>query len=196
MTSKILRPITDRKTKNDVFHTPLNLTLEMIEMCELKDGDKVLDPSAGNNKVFFNNFPDFVNKEYCEITEGKDFFEYNKKVDCVIGNPPYSMWDKWIEHTMEITDKFCYIFGFLNATNIRLKKIIDNGFGITKICITKVEWWFGSSMIILFEKNKPSIITVSKNIKCDICGKRCDRGIKGNSPNVCVPKISKRNAIK
>ena len=49
-------------------------------MCNLKEGDLVLDQSYGEG-VFYNNLPDYVNKEWCEIDKGKDFFEYDKKVE-------------------------------------------------------------------------------------------------------------------
>jgi hypothetical protein len=189
--NKIHNGIKNRKTTNDVIHTPPSVALQMIEMCELKEGEKVLDPSAGDNKVFYNNFPDFVNKDYCEITEGKDFFEYNKKVDCVIGNPPYSMWDKWLQHTMEITDKFCYIFNNFNFTPSRLTKIMNNGYGITKLHLVTINWWFGPSVIAVFEKNKKSLLTTSSIVNCEFCGKSCNRGRRGNSMNECIPKVSK-----
>jgi len=183
--------IKHRKTANDVIHTPPSVALQMIDMCELKEGEKVLDPSAGDNKVFYNNFPDFVNKDYCEITEGKNFFEYNEKVDFVIGNPPYSMWDKWLQHTMEITDKFCYIFNNFNFTPPRLTKIMNNGYGITKIHLVSIDWWFGPSVMAVFEKNKPSIINIMPKVYCEICGKRCNRGLGGRSKNECSPTVSK-----
>ena len=186
--SKLVSKIQNREKPNDVVHTPLSIVKVMIDLCDLKDGDTVLDPSAGHNKIFYNNFPDFVKKDYCEITEGKDFFEYNEKVDCIIGNPPYSLWSKWLVHTMKITDKFCYIFGALNIGLNRLDKIFKEGFGITKIIACQVNWWFANSLIIVFERNKPSIMGIIPKILCDVCGKTCNRGIKGNSMNVCVPK--------
>jgi type I restriction-modification system DNA methylase subunit len=135
-----VRNIKKRDNPNDIIHTPPSVAHIMIDMCQLKDGELVLDPSAGSNKIFYNAFQNYVRKDYCEITEGKDFFEYHNKVDCVIGNPPYSMWDKWLEHTMSITDKFCYIFGSLNFTPARLTKIINSGYGVTRIHMLNIDW--------------------------------------------------------
>ena len=116
----------------------------------------------------------------------KDFFNYHNKVDLVIGNPPYSIWDKWIKHTMTITDKFCYIMGCLNFTDKRVRDIINNGYGLTKFHILKVDWWFSPSYICIFEKNKPSIISVSdKRVLYDICDSRCKRG-RCNGMNDCT----------
>lgn len=175
-----------KKNKNDIIYTPKPVALKMIEMCDLKKGNIVLDPSKGGG-VFYNNFPDYVNKEWCEIEEGVDFFKYNKKVDCILGNPPYSLWTKWIKHTLTITDKFCYIFGTANASRNRLNMIMKEGFSITKIHLLEIDWWFGDSLIIVFEKNKPSIMSVDdKIILCDLCGSRCKRGRAGNDFNKCT----------
>lgn len=189
MKNKIGVAIKQRQKANDVIYTPKPVAIKMIEMCDLKEGDSVLDPSYGGG-VFYDNLPEYVNKDWCEIEKGKDFFEYDKKVDCIIGNPPYSLWNKWLEHTMKLTDKFCYIFGILNLTPMRVRKIIENGYGITKIHLLEVDWWFGNSFIILFEKNKPSIMSVESNkIFCDICNnKRCKRGRNGNGSNECTNK--------
>lgn len=192
-----VRNIKKRDNPNDVIHTPPSVTQIMIDMCELKDGDIVLDPSAGSNKIFYNLFPDFVKKDYCEITEGegRDFFKYHERVNCIVGNPPYSLWSRWIEHTMDITDKFCYIFGSFNLTPARLTNIMNRGFGVTKIHMVNIEWWFGASVIILFEKDKPSLISTSPNVYCEFCGKSCNRGKKGNSMNECCPKSTSLKGV-
>ncbi len=175
--SEIVRNIQNRQKANDLIYTPKKVAIEMINMCNIKENDKVLDCSLGGG-IFFNNFPK-CNKDWCEIEKGRDFFKYTegKKYDWVIGNPPYSLWTKWLEHTCKITNKFCYIFGVYNLTPARVGNILEKGFGITKITLCKVDWWFSPSFLVVFEKNKDSIV---KNIKqrflCDICEKKCKRG--------------------
>ncbi len=185
MFAKHCRKLQDTKNPNDVIYTPLNVAKKMIDMCEITDNMKVLDPSKGGG-VFYDNLPN-CKKDYCEILENKDFFDYNEKVDLVIGNPPYSLWTKWIDHTLKITDKFCYIMGCFNFTDRRVKHILDNGFGITKFHILKIDWWFSPSFIVVFERNKNSIITVEDRVViCDICNTRCKRGRNGNPSNKCA----------
>ena len=185
MKQKVTISIKNRKEANDRIYTPKPVALKMIEMCNLKEGDTILDPSLGGG-IFYDNLPEYVNKDWCEIDKGKDFFEYDKKVDCIIGNPPYSLLNKWLDHTMELTDKFCYILGF-NLNDTRLKRITDKGFGITRMHIIDIDWWFAHSFILIFEKNKPSIITAEpQRILCDVCNARCKRGRNGNSPNQCA----------
>ena len=184
MYSKTGRAIKSKQRPNDVVLTPSVARL-MIEMCDIKTDDKVLDPSFGEG-VFYNNLPD-SNKEYCEMTLGKGFFECVDKLDLIIGNPPYSMWNKWIEHTMKLTNKFCYIMGCFNFTDKRVRDIISSGYGMTRFHIVKIDWWFSPSFICVFEKGKPSIITVSPSrVLCDICNGCCKRGVNGNSPNKCT----------
>ena len=59
-----VRNIKTRDKPNDVIHTPPSIAQIMINICELKNNDMVLDPSAGSNKVFYDLFPDFVKKDY------------------------------------------------------------------------------------------------------------------------------------
>jgi hypothetical protein len=173
-------------SKNDIIYTPKPVALKMIEMCDITPKMKVLDPSRGGG-VFYDNLPD-CQKSYCEIEENKDFFNETERYDLIIGNPPYSCWTKWLKHTIKLTDKFCYIFGTLNLTPPRLKFLFDNGFGITKIHLLSIQWWFSNSFLIVFEKNKPSIMTVQTNrIYCDICNSSiCKRGRNGNLMNECT----------
>jgi len=159
--------IQQKKKANDIIYTPLLVAQLMIDMCDIQENENVLDPSKGKG-VFYDNLPNKCIKSFCEITENKDFFDCHKKFDLIIGNPPFSMWDKWLEHTIKLTDKFCYIFGTLNFTQKRLKIVEDAGFGLTKLHLLKINGWFGTSLICIFEKGKPSIMTyTSKSFKCN-----------------------------
>tara|TARA_R110000822_G_scaffold110422_3_gene240554 strand:- start:2449 stop:3048 length:600 start_codon:yes stop_codon:yes gene_type:complete len=174
--NKIVNGIKKRETANDVIYTPKPLAKVMIDLCDIKPNDKVLDPSKGGG-VFYDNLGECV-KDYCEITEDKDFFKYDKPVDIIVGNPPYSLWTKWLEHTIKLNPKkFCYIFGQMNLTIARLKQIEKEGYKMTKIHLCKVDWWFGHSYVCVFDKTESnSIMTYTDIFCCDVCGKRCKRG--------------------
>jgi hypothetical protein len=95
---------------------------------------------------------------------------------------------------MELTDKFCYIMGCFNFTDKRLREIMEGGFGITQLHLLKIDWWYSPSYLVIFERGKPSIISVSnKPICCDICNGRCKRGRGGVGMNECVPIKKKIN---
>jgi len=181
-----------KKSSNDIIYTPKPVAELMIEFCNIQENEIVLDPCKGGG-VFYDNLPNNCIKKYCEIEEGIDFLEFNEKVDLIIGNPPYSIWNKWIEHTIKLNPKkICYIMNSFNLTDKRVLYLIENGYNISKFHILKIQWWFGYSFIVIFEKNIKSIISASPVIyNCDICDKRCDRGLKGNSSNECKPKKSK-----
>lgn len=80
---------------------------------------KLLDPCAGLNRVFYNLMP--KNSDWCEIQDGKNFFEYTNKVDWIIGNPPYSIFKQWMEHSYKISDNIVYLlptFKIFNALGL------------------------------------------------------------------------------
>jgi len=184
MSNSIGNKIKNKITKNDIYYTPLPVAKRMIEMCNITPEMKVLDPCLGKG-VFYDNLPE-CNKNWCEIEKGKDFFNETEKYDLIIGNPPYSLWNDWLDKTMQLTDKFCYIMGSLNMTPQRLGRIINSGFGITQIELIKIDWWFSASYLVVFEKNKPSIMTANPLVYfCDICKTRCQRGKNGNDVNTC-----------
>lgn len=54
---------------------------------QFKETDTFLDPSKGSG-AFYDLLP--PNKDWCEIEQGRDFFEYDKKVDWILTNPPWS----------------------------------------------------------------------------------------------------------
>ena len=179
-----------RHNKIDNIHTPPSVAKLMIGKTPIQPGDSVLDPSRGTNSIFYDNFPENVHKEWCEIAQGRDFFEYNTPVDWIIGNPPYSMWDKWIEHTCNIATKgFCYIFNFQNFTPKRLNYIVEKGFGLTKIHLLRIDWYISQSILAVFQRGKKSIISIEPNtVHCEWCGKRCGRNRAGKNANLCYAK--------
>jgi len=196
---KILKQ--QKRKPNDIVYTPLSVAKLMIKMCDIKETDKVLDPCKGGG-IFYNNLPK-CEKYWCEIDKKKDFFEWNKKVDLIIGNPPYSMWNKWLEHTIKYCDKFCYIFGVVNLDPKRIKYLNENGFYIKKMTFVRIDWWFLYSIIVLFEKDYNGDVifeNIGERILCDICNKRCGRGQtrKGvkQSPNICYLETLKKNKKK
>jgi len=179
--TKICRGIQSRREANDRVYTPLEIAKKMIDMCDITPDMTVLDPCKGvgeNGGVFYDNLPP-CEKHYCEIDEGKDFFGWHEPVDLIIGNPPYSLWTKWIEHTATLTDRICYIFGSLNFTNTRILYLESKGYKMTKLHICAVDWWFGNSFIALFERQhegKEVSVTVGNTVLCPTCNKRCGRG--------------------
>jgi hypothetical protein len=84
---------------NDVVFTPDWLAEEICSMFAI-DG-KVLEPCKGEG-AFLRHLPS--NTQWCEITEGRNFYDYNEKVDWIVTNPPYSDFNRFLIHSFELAN--------------------------------------------------------------------------------------------
>lgn len=89
------QPDRNYKSNDDVI-TPLELANAIVPYfaLQMKNGDKILEPCSG--KGAFLNPLKFLctprcSVDYCEITEGRDFYDYFGKVSWTLTNPPWSM---------------------------------------------------------------------------------------------------------
>lgn len=88
----------------DIVFTPDYVAEYIIN--HLKPFGICLDPCKGDG-AFFKYLP--AGSDYCELSEGKDFFYYNRKVDWVIGNPPYSIFEDFLKKGFEIADNVSFL---------------------------------------------------------------------------------------
>lgn len=98
----------EKYNPNDVILTPVNIAKKIISWLPLKPFETVLDPFYGTGN-FYDNFPPDVIKDYTEIMFGKDFFKYEKHVDWIISNPPYSKYTEVMNHSYKIADNIVYL---------------------------------------------------------------------------------------
>ena len=155
-----VKNLKDKDNPNDKKMTPKGLALKLIDMTPIKPGDFLLDGFSGKD-AFYSQYPSSVKKDWCELDRGRDFFEWNNKVDWVgPTNPPYSKITKVLEHSCKIATKgIALLIGIINIGPNRIKMLEDNGFGITHFHICNVKGWFGKSLFLIAQKGKPSIIT-------------------------------------
>lgn len=131
---KTFRPPQPNKTKQatlaDKVYTPDSSAQWIID--HFKPTGSILDPSAG-----FNAFYDkFTNKEKyrCEIEEGLDFFEWVKPVDWIITNPPYSIYDDFLEKAFEVADNVVFFVPLGKAfKSNRVQKMVMNYGGLKEL---------------------------------------------------------------
>lgn len=93
-------------------------------------GCSVLDPCKGQG-AFMRAFEKFgINADWCEIDEGRDFFTYDKKVDWIITNPPYSIFTAFLDKATDVADNIVFL-SLANAWlfNSRLRIMKAKGFG-------------------------------------------------------------------
>ena len=147
------------------FYTPESLVIGLLKLVPYSKNDFVVDAGSGFNKVWYKNIKS-NNKEEIELDDGNDFLDYNKKVDWVVGNPPFTLFIKFLFKSAEICDKG---FGFLTnhsrinqITPKRLNDLEDKGFYLSKIHIFGCVDWFGRYYFLLFTKDKNKGITYSR----------------------------------
>ncbi len=107
------RDANENLTANDVVYTPREIARQMIAFYDLKDNDRVLDPCAGDG-AFFDQYPKHILAKFrMEITEGLDFFDWNTnsspKIDWIITNPPYSIYEEFCHKAFEVADNVCFL---------------------------------------------------------------------------------------
>lgn len=94
---------------------------------------KILDPCRGTG-AFYDNYPG-VDNDWCELSEGKDFFEYNEQVDWIITNPPFSQIRQFLKHSMTLAADIVFLcpLNHLLGLKARFRDIKYEGFGIKEV---------------------------------------------------------------
>jgi len=99
------------KSHKDVVFTPPEIAEAIVR--HFAPTGKMLDPCRGDG-AFWRNMP---GADYCELQEGKDFFEYTQSVNWIISNPPYSCFSDWLRHSFEIAENIVYLIPINKAFN-------------------------------------------------------------------------------
>ena len=88
----------------DVVFTPDWVAKDMVEW--FKPSGTILEPSSGDG-VFLEYLP--AGTEWCEINKGRDFFKWDKRVDWIVGNPPYGIFADWLRYSFNISNNIVYL---------------------------------------------------------------------------------------
>jgi len=155
-------------------YTPIQLCKDLIARISIEPTDRLLEPFAGGG-AFYDNFPAENPKDWCEITRGRDFFEYDKKCDIIITNPPFFTMDgkrtpmvfKCLYRCIELAEKkVCFLLSTrcLNGfTPKRLAEFYKTGWGITSLIVCNVKEWFGRYYLVTFEKTDSPCLSFLTN---------------------------------
>ena len=110
--------------ESDIVLTPDWAAKDIMEY--FKPHGTILDPSRGNG-AFHQFMPN--GSPWCEVREGRDFFEWDERVDWIVGNPPYSIFRKWITHSFAIADNIVYLLPIQLVYNpiLLLREIFEYG---------------------------------------------------------------------
>lgn len=151
-----------------LHYTNEQMAKDLIEFLPFAPKDKVLDAGSGLNKVWFKNLPNWkVRRFQCELDNGQDFYKYNRKMDWVIGNPPYHESWKFTEQAISIAQKgFAWLLNnqALNShfTPARLAMLAEKGFYCRMIHVVSDRRWFGRYYFIVFTKDPNNFISWNK----------------------------------
>ena len=161
--SKTGHSIKKRTSPNDVFITPMDLAKSHIDMIDTVGGEMWLD-SCKNSGSYFNQYPG-DNKQYCEILEDIDFFDYQGSPDVICDNPPYSILDRWFKKVISLNPRvYSCLIGINNLTARRIEWFEQAGYGIKRLKMLKVQKWYGMSVIVVFEKDCESIMEIDRKV--------------------------------
>ncbi|MFZ2280537.1 MAG: hypothetical protein WAW39_22255 [Prosthecobacter sp.] len=125
---------------NDVVMTPPHLAKRIVD--HFKPTGRVLEPCRG-----VGNFHRYMpGADWCEISEGVDFFEYQKRVDWIVTNPPWSQIRPFLQHGMKLADNIVFLMTVNHVwTKARIRDIYSNGFAIKEICLVEMPAEFPQS---------------------------------------------------
>ena len=87
----------------DVVMTPDHIAREIVERFQPKG--RCLDPCKGDG-AFLKHMP---GAEWCEIREGRDFFEWTEPVDWIVSNPPYSISNDFTRHAFTVAREIVFL---------------------------------------------------------------------------------------
>lgn len=121
---------------DDVIMTPLNLARLIVN--HFKPSGSSLEPcrGSGNFTTAMKEYDKELKVFWCEINEGKCFYEFDKKVEWIITNPPWSKIKHFLNHSLNLADNVCFLITINHLwTKHRLNNIKNKGFGIKEIVI-------------------------------------------------------------
>ena len=122
--------------------TPPELAAVVIGHFAGRMSGTVLDPARGQG-AFYDRFPTHLERDWCEITEGRDFLDWHEPVDWVMTNPPWSRLRDFTRHAMRIAPNVVWLAPLTNlTTKARLRDLDEAGFGIAELVLidTPKDW--------------------------------------------------------
>ncbi|MFA5014797.1 MAG: hypothetical protein WC549_04590 [Actinomycetota bacterium] len=148
------------KPKDISFHyTNEQMVKDLIAITPISGS--VLDTGSGKNKIWFNNLSG--EKYECEIEDGCDFYKWDRKIDWIIGNPPFHEGWKFLDKASLISKVGIAFLGNLNFWNSclpnRFELLKERGFYLNKLHIVQDKRWFGRYYYLIFTKENNNFLT-------------------------------------
>ncbi|MEM9445324.1 MAG: hypothetical protein AAGA18_08205 [Verrucomicrobiota bacterium] len=126
---------------NDEIQTPDYLAKQLVE--HFQPIGRILEPCRGDGNIYQYLPEDAL---WCEINEGRDFLNWDKKVDWIMTNPPWSKVRVFLNHAMSIADDIVFLMTVNHIwTKARIRDINTAGFGIKEISLADMPKSFPQS---------------------------------------------------
>jgi len=157
--NEISTQIKKRNIAKDRVYTPIEVVKNHLKIVKewIKEGDFIYEPFFGKG-AYYNLYGEFFkncNFDFSEIDLNKDFFKYDKKVDVICSNPPYSIIDKVLEHSIKLNPRLIsYLLCFHALTPRRIEYMNKAGYYLKHCYMLKIYEWYGISLITTFEKSE------------------------------------------
>lgn len=101
---------TGKATAADTVYTKPETAKWVVDY--FKPQGSILEPAAGKN-VFYDLFEG--EKYRCEISDGTDFLDWDKKVDWIITNPPFSIYDVFLQKAFSVANDVVFFVPIAKA---------------------------------------------------------------------------------
>ena len=133
------QPHRDYKSDN-VVQTPPDLARRIVS--HYKPTGRILEPCRGRGN-FLAQMP---GAHWCEISEGRDFFEHSGQYDWIVTNPPWSLVRQFLQHSMKLAENIVFLMTVNHVwTKARIRDVKERGFGLREICLVEFPESFPSS---------------------------------------------------
>lgn len=93
----------------DVVYTPDSIAHDMVTA--FRPTGRILEPSKGDGAIL-RYLP---GADWCEISEGRDFFACRERYNWIVGNPPYSILADWLRHSFALADDIVYLIPLIRC---------------------------------------------------------------------------------
>lgn len=126
--------------EHDKVYTPRQMAREVVE--RFSPSGIVLEPCRGDGS-FLEAFPADADARWCELDEGRDFFDWHERVDWIISNPPWSEFRAFNIHAMSLALNVVWIIPLVHfSSRARIRDVREAGFGLKEILLldTPKEW--------------------------------------------------------
>jgi hypothetical protein len=119
-----------RKNYSDLWMTPPDLAQRIVD--HFSPSGLCLEPARGEG-AFYNAFPG--QKDWCELTDGRDFLDHTGQAEWIITNPPWSILRKFLNKAFSVANNVVLLVPVYHAfTSARYRDMLKAGFGIKEIC--------------------------------------------------------------